>query len=107
MTSRGLTELASIEFVGPLADPQQYVWNQRQSGRGWRALETSLMTHRVDWLRDFGATQHGQRAAIPTYKCSVSYSITSSAATSSLSGTVKPSAFAVLRLRNSSTFVAC
>ena len=35
------------------------------------------------------------------------YSITSSAAASSLSGTVRPSAFAVLRLMASSNFVGC
>jgi hypothetical protein len=35
------------------------------------------MTHRDHLLRDFGAAQHVKRAAIPTYKCSINYSITS------------------------------
>jgi hypothetical protein len=34
-----------------------------------------FLTLSVDWPRDFGASQHGQRAAIPTYKCSIGYSI--------------------------------
>ena len=29
----------------------------------------SRMTHTAGWLRDFGATQHVKRTAIPTYKC--------------------------------------
>jgi hypothetical protein len=37
----------------------------------------SRMTHRDHLLRDFGAAQHVKRAAIPTYKCSINYSITS------------------------------
>jgi hypothetical protein len=36
------------------------------------------MTQSGALLRDFVATQHEQRAAIPTYKGSISYSITSS-----------------------------
>jgi hypothetical protein len=37
----------------------------------------SRLTHRDHLLRDFGAAQHVKRAAIPTYKCSINYSITS------------------------------
>jgi hypothetical protein len=42
----------------------------------------------------------------PDYKCSISYSITSSARPSSVGGKVRPSALAVLRLTTSSTFVS-
>ena len=38
----------------------------------WRNMllpeSRSKMTHNVIWLRDFGATQHVERAAIPTYR---------------------------------------
>jgi hypothetical protein len=60
----------------------------------------------VDLLRDFGATHKGQRPAIPTYKCSISYSITSSVRASSEIGTSRPSALAVLRLMTSSNLSA-
>jgi hypothetical protein len=33
---------------------------------------------------DFAAMQHGQRAVIPAYKCSITYSITSSAITNTM-----------------------
>ena len=59
----------------------------------------SLVTLNVDWPQDFGATQ--QRAAIPTYKCSISYSITSSARATIDCGTVRSSALAALRLMTS------
>ena len=50
-------------------------------GVGWKAdiAEVKRLTHIDRLLRDFSATQHVNRAAIPTYKCSISYSITSSA----------------------------
>ena len=67
------------------------------------AVETQLR----HWPRNFGTTQHGERAAIPTYKCSISYSITSSAIASSLAGMSKPSVFAVLRLITSWNLVGC
>jgi hypothetical protein len=44
----------------------------------------TFLTLNVTLLRDFVATQHGPRAAILTRKCSVSYSITSSAMASNL-----------------------
>ena len=65
------------------------------------------MTHNVTWLRYFDALQHRQRAAIPTYNCSISYSITSSAMASSVGGTSRPSVLAVLRLITSSNLVDC
>jgi hypothetical protein len=49
-------------------------------------------------LRDFGATQHVKHAAIPTYKCPISYSVTALVRASSIGGTVRPSALAVFRL---------
>jgi hypothetical protein len=42
-------------------------------------IAATLMTRSVTWLRDFGAMQHGQYAATPTYKGPIGYSITSSA----------------------------
>jgi NAD(P)-dependent dehydrogenase (short-subunit alcohol dehydrogenase family) len=45
------------------------------------------------------------RCIAASYSCR--HSITSSAVICIISGTVRPSAFAVLRLMNSSTFVAC
>jgi len=59
------------------------------NSRPYRNLVTdgndpTLLTLNVTLLRDFVATQHGQRAAILTRKCSVSYSITSSAMASNL-----------------------
>jgi hypothetical protein len=88
------------------ADDFGRFWSNSGSDR--RMLEMTWMTHHVNLLRDFGATQHVQRAAIPTYKCSISYSITSSARASSDGGTVRPSAFAVLRLIANSYLVgAC
>ena len=53
------------------------------------------MTLNVIWLRNFVATRRGQRAGIPTYKCRISYSITSSAMESTACGTSIPSARAV------------
>jgi len=38
-----------------------------RSRHGADIVNVSNLTHRVDWLRDFGATQYVQRAAIPTY----------------------------------------
>jgi hypothetical protein len=37
----------------------------------------SRLTQLYRWRRDLGAVQHVKRAAIPTYKCSINYSITS------------------------------
>jgi hypothetical protein len=74
---------------------QRYVCNWGLSGSRQSALKTTLLTHTVGLLRDVGATQHGERAGTPTYKCSISYSITSSAMESTLGGTSMPSARAV------------
>jgi hypothetical protein len=65
------------------------------NGRRWRDMTRARLTHSVDLLRDFGATQHVKRAAIPTYKCLISYSITSSAIASTAGGTSMWSARAV------------
>jgi hypothetical protein len=65
------------------------------SGHRVDTVDRSKMTHTVGLLRDVGATQHGERAGTPTYKCSISYSITSSAMESTLGGTSMPSARAV------------
>jgi|SRR5580658_11208036 hypothetical protein len=54
------------------------------------------MTHKRHWLKDLGATQYVKRAAIRLNKCSVSYSITSSARASTVGGIESPSGFAVL-----------
>ena len=67
----------------------------------------SLVTLNVDFRRGFGATQRVKSAAIPTAKCSISYSITSSASTSWLCGIVRPSALAVFRLIANSNKVGC
>jgi len=58
--------------------------DRRKSGHGRRPLKMTFLTLNVTLLRDFVATQHGPRAAILTRKCSVSYSITSSAMASNL-----------------------
>jgi hypothetical protein len=49
----------------------------------------TLMTLNVDFRRGFGATQCVKSAAIPTAKCSVSYSNTSSARCRANSGIVE------------------
>ncbi len=49
----------------------------------------------VIWLRNFIAAQYVKRAPIPTYKCRINYSITSSAMESTPGGTSMPSARAV------------
>ena len=70
-------------------------WTKADNGGFWSAMVCPLLTHSVDLLRDFGATQHVKRAAIPTYKCLISYSITSSAMASTAGGTTMWSARAV------------
>jgi hypothetical protein len=45
--------------------------------RGRRAPKASFLTHVRHRQRDIVATQRAQRAAIPIYKCSLSYAITS------------------------------
>ena len=47
------------------AQMQRYVWSRGQSGSSWSALYTSIMTLNVTSQRNFDATQHVQRAAIP------------------------------------------
>ena len=78
-----------------------------QSGHRTVIVDRSVLTHSIDWLRDFGATQHGQRAVIRSYKCLISYSITLSAPSKSEVARFSPSAFAVLRLITNSNFLAC
>jgi len=56
-------------------------------------LKRSRMTQSGTLPPDFGAAQHRQRVAIPVYKCSISYSITSSARPSRESGTVAAARF--------------
>ncbi len=65
------------------------------------------LTLSVDFRRGFGATQRVKSAAIPTAKCSISYSNTSSASTSRLCGSVRPSTLAVFRLIAYSNKVGC
>ena len=62
-----------------------------------------LMTLNVTSRRDFGATQHVQRAD----KRSISYSITSSATASTLGGMVRPNVLAVVWLITISNLVGC
>jgi hypothetical protein len=58
-----------------------------KSGHGADTGIRSLMTHNVTSGQNFVAVQHMQRAAIPTYKCAISYSIISSAMERSVGGT--------------------
>src|SRR6476619_3357648 len=62
----------------------------------------------ISFLRRCAFTmKRGERAAEQRDELAARHSITSSARASSVAGTSRPSAFAVLRLMISSTFVAC
>ena len=54
------------------------------------APEMIRLTQNDHLLQKLAATQHGQHAAIPTYKCSISYSITSSVCSRNDSGIKRP-----------------
>src|SRR5262249_15674499 len=63
--------------------------------------------HTLALLRPCGERPGGRRAAEQRDELAAFHSITSSARASRLSGTVRPSAFAVLRLITNSNFVGC
>ena len=71
------------------------------------SLRAPTGNYNVDFRRGFGATQCVKSAAIPTAKCSVSYSNTSSARCRADSGIVRPSALAVFRLTANSNKAGC
>ena len=93
--------------ISSVAATQRFGRYRGTSGHCATIENRSLLTHTVGWLRDFGATQHVQRTAIPTYKCSISYSITSSARTRIAVDGSTLIALAVLRLMTNSNFTAC
>jgi hypothetical protein len=63
---------------------QQFGSDRRNSGLVLDSLNLSKMTLSDRLPPGFAAMQHGQRAAIPAYKCSITYSKTSSAITSNM-----------------------
>ena len=76
-------------------------------GLRWSRKARVRMTLNADFRRGFGATQCVKGAAIPTAKCSVSYSNTSSARCRANSGIARPSALAVFRLTANSNKAGC
>ncbi len=82
---------ASLRFRIVLGEPHQHAYPPHAFG---------LLRTRREW-------QCGSRAAQQRDELAASHSITSSAATSSLSGTVRPSILAVSALMTSSNLLAC
>src|SRR6266480_5210390 len=76
-------------------------------GFAWRAADGELYGRSIALLRPCRERPHGRRAAAPRDELAPPHSITSSAATCSVSGTFMPSAFAVFRLMTSSNLVGC
>src|SRR5262249_48783411 len=75
-------------------------------GRSRRRSEKPDHGHRALLrARDRGPCERGHGRADERYECAPVHSIASSASASSLSGTARPSAFAVLRLMTSSNLV--
>ena len=102
-------KLADVGDWPEAADPECPLFRhyRRESRRDAGTTKRAFMTLNVDFRRGFGATQRVKSAAIPTAKCSLSYSITSSARSRDASGIVRPSALAVLRLTANSNKVGC
>ena len=76
------------------------LWEKRKSEP---ASKMTLLTLNVTWLRNFVATQHGQRAGISTYKCQIIYSITISAV--AYAATLRDAAFTAWQMLNFERYV--
>src|SRR5215472_3643973 len=85
----------------------------REEGRDRRVVAGAIglyqrcTPHTLALLRTRRERPRRRRTAEQRYECAPLHSITSSARASSVGGTSRPSAFAVLRLMINSSFVVC